>query len=236
MNRLKVRVIGFWVLVAVVAVGWVCYLPFSLSAKASAQAGLGDWFGAGALLLAVLGTSVAWWAYLEARKRPRLKASLARPLTPKWGEIHGEASSPEFEINIQVRNEGNVAARYVALRVSLPGANLNRSGYVSEESCKASGWHPDPRGDLDPKRQGWSIFEWEGGDRMVHPEWDLLVPSLCVKFDGLLAAAWLDSRRFKEWFVTVDIVCDGMKKTDWIRLPDPKPQAETASANKEAVS
>jgi len=133
-------------------------------------------YGAGGFLLAVFATLIATIAYSNSTEKPVLVLAFVRyqgggstpnvnlvesPSLP-YGEI------PDWTLRIIVRNDGLVAARFLAMRVTLDGA----------------GFFPGGRS-IEPWRAGTEtgtpVVWWEGGaDAVVHPNWEYRVlPLVC---------------------------------------------------------
>jgi hypothetical protein len=160
------------------AIVWVglLLLPADLRPKAendrwAAEAAL---FGVGGFLLAIIGTAVAVVAYVNSTEKPDLQLTTvsAAGIAPGDRLDLIVDHRTDFGLNdawmlrLELTNTGPVAARFVAVRVTLEGAWL---------WAASSALIPWKSGTLATPHQ----FFWEGGaDAVIHPGWQYQVPTL----------------------------------------------------------
>jgi hypothetical protein len=134
----------------------------------------------GALLFAVIATGVAVIAYIGSTLKPALtfKALISVPTYPTVG---GGAFS--WPVGITLENDGLVAARFIAVRVTLDG------GYFHQTNPE---W---------PRSDDLSTAQWDGGaDTIIHPHWDAPLPRLIAFVTPLTDATTVTA--------TFDVVAD----------------------------
>jgi hypothetical protein len=146
--------------VGVVTLFVVVLLPLSVghSAAHNHWTAIGAVAGLGALAFAFIATVVAVLAYAGSTLKPVLtfKILLCGRADPTLG---GEAVGWTVEITLQ--NEGAVAARFIAVRVTLDDATFHQA-------------EPPWRRSDDLR-----TAQWDGGvDTIIHPHWDAAVPHL----------------------------------------------------------
>jgi hypothetical protein len=138
-------------------------------------------FAAGAFLLAVLATAIATVAYINSTEKPALRIILLdypgvhEPVSEMWEATppgpSGQTSEIAFWLALWLRNDGQVAARFVAIRLTVgPDAWLHAaSSMASLEPWQA----PSPRQVYAQN------LRWEGGaDAVIHPSWEYEVPQV----------------------------------------------------------
>lgn len=185
-------------LITIASIVVVFSMPLSSSNR---DVAVGDSFGGGIFLLAVVAAVVAVLAYAESSRRPKLKTRWgfwSAPGSFIWGGLPTDTARRDFtdirpasvrdqgdlvalapvEFSLAVENDGEVAARNVAVLIRLEGI------YFSPVPSLDSGgpWRiiPTPKG---------TNIQWEGGaDRAVYPGEIPRTPSL--KLTGL----WADTQ------------------------------------------
>jgi hypothetical protein len=132
---------------------------FTTSDKITAE---GDIFVIGALVYAVVGTAIAILAWLNATEKPVLRWE-------SWGAFTKQPDSllADWSWNPELRNDGHVAARFVALRVTFEGCVFRALGPLPS-------WRLSPPGSDVLNRADWS----GGADVVVHAGFDFPVPPL----------------------------------------------------------
>jgi hypothetical protein len=176
-----------------VAVLLVWLSSFTVSDKIAAS---GDVFVIAALVYAVLGTAIAVLAWLTATEKPVLRlegwrASETRGLVLanwKWDPV--------------IQNEGHVAARFVAVRVTFEGC-------VFKRPAPPSAWRLNPPGSDDVYQAEWS----GGADIVVHAGFDFPVPALWGQIQM--------SEGTQPKTMVIEVVADNFTKTThrWAVLP-----------------
>jgi hypothetical protein len=169
------------VLVAIViiaAVGCVVFLPKELPPSSTASGDRwvaeGAIVGAGAFLLAVLATAIATVAYINSTEKPSLRLEAHYPGHDQAAELAREGLSiPDWSLQLRLYNDGPVAARQVAVRVTFSkGVSLS----TPANAITLAPWYTASPEDKNPS-QLW----WEGGaDAVVHPSptWPYQLPQL----------------------------------------------------------
>jgi hypothetical protein len=131
---------------------------FTVSDKITAE---GDVFVIGALVYAVLGTAIAVLAWLNATEKPALRLVGWRTSDARDSVLANWKWDPV------IQNEGHVAARFVAVRVTFEGCVFN-------PPSPPFGWRLSPPG-ADAVYQA----DWSGGaDVVVHAGFDFPLPRL----------------------------------------------------------
>jgi hypothetical protein len=102
-----------------------------------------------ALLYAFLATWVAFMAYMRSRLKPELRFEVLN-----WGEAHGDGDTLSWRFEMTVINDGPVAARFIAVRITIDGARFS-------DDNRAWSLSADKR-----------MMQYDGGaDDIVHPHW-----------------------------------------------------------------
>ncbi len=203
--------------VAVVVVGF--FLPFS---SVNRDVAVGDAFGAGIFLLAIVAAAVAVLAYVQSSRRPKLETkrwfrslkdeSLISesefPRDPTSRKFTGRppdgvASGPTYLVplepavlRLRLENTGQVAAKNVAVLLRLEGIYFDPP--PTPDPGSPWSFFPTPR--------GWKI-QWQGGmDRPVYPNGPGRTPS----FD--LTGMWALSDIEHTGFGAIVTFADDLKK------------------------
>ena len=154
--------------------------------------------GFGALLFAFLATWVAVMAYRRSTQTPELRI-LPPIYPPKVTSRDGKAA---WRIDLTLVNNGLVAARFVAVRITISGAFFE----ISNRPWQGG--------------KNLSIVQWDGGvDTIIHPGWDAHVPSL---------DAWLILDETADRLTaTVEVVADRVRTiTQTLTVPIMAPPPE----------
>lgn len=142
-------------------------------------------YGAGAFLLAVAATVIATIAYINSTEKPRFVVHTSR-----------SEDLQDWSLGLQLENRGQVAARFVAVRLRFVGTKTSDP----DDQLPMRPWTPSGL-------QGWhgaTEAVWEGGaDVVIHPDWTYRVPPFRCK----LSKAAED----KPCFVDVVIVADDVR-------------------------
>ncbi len=178
------------VVVALIVALKVRPTEFPPTKAADQWAAEGAVFAAGAFLMAVLATAIATVAYINSTERPLVRVAVSHPgETDPWraswvrdardqsGEKTTRAEFDGWFLTLRLFNDGPVAARFVAIRVTFrDGAHLSVRRLESLRPCQAG----SPRVTYARKERVFytASVSWEGGaDAAVHPSWEYDVPA-----------------------------------------------------------
>jgi hypothetical protein len=166
--------------------------PDSPTTEADRLAAIGAVFAGGGFSLAVVATIVAVFAYINATEKPWLR--IAEPDVLWVGDpVQSMPATRTLVYSVRLANDGLVAARFVAIRITFVGA-------VAEVPAgRLHPWHA--ASDQAPAS---GRLWWEGGaDAVVHPGWEYEVPTL-----GPLVVRLDPSTGNNSFIVRVEIVAD----------------------------
>jgi len=203
---------GLAAVVVLAAVAAIFFLPREIppppTASADRWAAEGALFGAGAFVLAVLATAIATIAFVNSTDRPKLRIEPSytwrpTPDPPSPDAIPGRF--PDWSLQLSIYNDGPVAARNLAVRVTFTDPGLFAPDWITLETrdgaSSLSPWRAANPNDLSPA-QVW----WEGGaDAVVHPSprWPYQVPQL-----GPAALHIYKPESDEQFEFTVELVAD----------------------------
>ena len=138
-------------LVAALAVATVVALgvAFNVAGPADRWTVTGGIAGMGALAFAYVATLVAVVAYRDSAQAPVLRFEVLN-----WGEAQRNGDTLSWRFEMTVVNDGPVAARFLAVRITIDGAHFS-------DDNRAWSLSPDKR-----------MMQYDGGaDDIVHPHW-----------------------------------------------------------------
>jgi hypothetical protein len=154
------------IVVLVFIVGTLALWPSGWPAKGSDQwAALGTLYGAGAFVLALIATALAAIAYINSTEKPLLV--LAQTSMP--------VGFQDWSFSLRLENRGQVAARFVAVRLKFNGTRIAHDGHPMEPK-----WTSGRPGGWDLSTEAF----WEGGaDAVLHPRWPYQLPLFRCNLD-----------------------------------------------------
>ena len=159
----------------------IAVLTFAVVPSADRWTDVGAVFTGGAFVFACIATVVALVAYQQSLRRPRLV------LEAKDGIVPRDAEKP-WRLGLTLRNNGEVAARFVAVRVTLENAEFKRV-------LEGEAWHLGSDS---------HVLQWEGGgDTIIHPQWEHKVPTIYARVTLSDQATKVPA--------TVEVVADGIR-------------------------
>jgi hypothetical protein len=193
-GRHRVALITGAVGVVTLSVVVLLWLSVSLSAAHNHWAAIGAVAALGALAFAFIATVVAVLAYAGSTLKPVLTfkvLSCQRAVRTVGGDAVG------WTVEITLQNDGFVAARFIAVRVTLDDAIFHRTN---------SEW---------PRSDDLRTAQWDGGvDTIIHPHWDASVPGLPA-----FVTPQTDAMTFTARFEAVADRADTITETHSVTLP-----------------
>jgi len=137
-------------------------VAFNVTSPADRWTVAGGIAGMGALLFAYIATLIAVVAYRDSAQAPALRFT---PLTCSDATPHpNDAAYFRWSAKMTLINDGPVAARFIAVRVTLEGAEFGDD---------VRGWPIDPSDK--------HIVQWDGGNNaIIHPGWNENVSGLDI--------------------------------------------------------
>lgn len=196
-RRRRVRILAWSVGVVAAGQVGVFVLEVMNARPADRWSVAGGVAGIGALVFAFIATFVALVAYSDSTQTPKLRFA---PLTCSDATPHpNDAAYFRWSAKMTLVNDGSVAARFIAVRVTLEGAEFGDD---------VRGWPIDPSDK--------HIVQWDGGNNaIIHPRWNQNVSGL-----DMWVRPVQDASSFTAKFEVVADRAGTITETRTVKLPE----------------